>query len=166
MELDEDPRITKLGKILRQTSIDEMPQVINILKGDMGLVGPRAYVEPEIKDAKKSVNIVTTEKGFIRKVEGLKGSLEKAKKKGVRIRIVAPITKDNKVVADSLKSFAEVKHNDTVNSRFMTVDGQDVVFMTLDDKDVHPSYDIGVWVKTPYFASAMDVMFNSLWNAK
>ncbi len=53
LELDEDPRITKLGKILRQTSIDEMPQVINMLKGEMGLVGPRAYVEPEIKDAKK-----------------------------------------------------------------------------------------------------------------
>src|SRR5689334_10719495 len=53
LTLDEDPRITKLGKILRQTSIDEFPQIFNILKGDMSLVGPRAYVEPEIKDAIK-----------------------------------------------------------------------------------------------------------------
>lgn len=53
LTLDEDPRITKIGKILRQTSIDEFPQVFNILKGEMSLVGPRAYVEPEIIDAIK-----------------------------------------------------------------------------------------------------------------
>ncbi len=119
-----------------------------------------------IKDAKKSVNIMTSEKGFLRKVEGLRASLEKAKKKGVKIRIAAPLTKENQKVADSLKGLAEVKHNDKVSARFVTVDGSDLVFMTMDDKDVHPSYDLGVWVKTPHFTSAMDSMFNHVWNLK
>src|SRR3989344_5867030 len=56
-----------------------------------------------IKEAKKSVNIMTSEKGLMRKTEGLKASLEKAKKRGVQIRISAPVTKENKKIADSLK---------------------------------------------------------------
>ena len=35
--------------------------------------------------------------------------------------------------------------------------------MLMDDKDVHPSYDIGIWVNTPYFASALENMFNVAW---
>ena len=52
---DDDPRVTKFGKFARKTSIDELPQVINILKGDMTFIGPRpdtpvgsaAYTEEE-----------------------------------------------------------------------------------------------------------------------
>ncbi len=121
------------------------------------------HIDFLLKEAKSSVNIVTTEKGFLRKVEGLRASLEKARKKGVKIRIAAPLTKESKGVADSLKGVAEVKHNDKVQSRFVTVDGKDVVFMVLDDKEVHPSYYVGIWVKTPYFTSTLDNMFNNVW---
>lgn len=53
LTLEEDPRITKMGKVLRQTSIDEFPQLFNILKGDMSLVGPRPLRKIEIADAMK-----------------------------------------------------------------------------------------------------------------
>jgi len=119
-----------------------------------------------IKDAKSSVNIMTSDQGFMRKVEGLRSSLEQANKRGVKVRISAPITAENKKIADSLKGVAEVKHNDKLSARFITVDSRDMVFMTLNDKEVHPSYDLGVWVKTPYFTGAIDQMFDHVWKSK
>lgn len=49
-KIKDDPRVTEVGKILRRTSLDEFPQFINVLKGEMSLVGPRPYLYREIED--------------------------------------------------------------------------------------------------------------------
>jgi len=52
-KLEDDPRITRWGKILRNLTIDEFPQLFNVLKGEMSIVGPRAYIKKEIEEQTK-----------------------------------------------------------------------------------------------------------------
>ncbi len=113
-----------------------------------------------IKNAEKTVSIMTTELGLIRKTEALKGALQKAKEKGIRIRILAPTKNHGK----ALSSIAQMKHIDVPPARFCVVDGKQVTFMVLDDVDIHPNYDFGVWVSAANFAKSFDNIFNMIWD--
>jgi lipopolysaccharide/colanic/teichoic acid biosynthesis glycosyltransferase len=59
---DDDPRLTKIGKFVRKTSIDETPQILNVIKGDMAIVGPRPDL-PEFKEFYEEMRILEVKPG-------------------------------------------------------------------------------------------------------
>lgn len=121
------------------------------------------HVDMMLKNAKKQVVIVTTAEGLNRKFESLMPTLEKAKKRGVVLKIAAPITLENVKVARELSRIADVRHMDKPHGRFTIVDGEQMMFLLLDDKIVHPNYDVGVWLSSDYFAKSMNQMVETAW---
>ena len=147
--------------LLHKTGIElvDPSDLSGSLKGRSNLY---AHLEYMIKNANHSITISTTSKGLVRKFEEFERAFKKAKEKGVKIKIAAPITKDNKKVLNELSKYAEIRHTDD-KSRFMVVDGKDIAFMVADDEKVHPTYDVGIWVNTEFFASSLEKMFNECW---
>jgi len=117
-----------------------------------------------LEKSKKSVVIVTSKNGLIRKADNLKHVLKKLSKKGIKVRIAAPIDKDNEKIAKELKDIADVKSINDINARFVLVDSNELLFMLNDDENTHESYDSGIWVNSPFFVKALSSMFESNWD--
>lgn len=80
-KLKHDPRVTKVGEFIRKTSIDEFPQFINVLKGEMSLVGPRPYLPREINDIGEYYPYITSVKPGITGLWQVSGRSEVSFKK-------------------------------------------------------------------------------------
>lgn len=120
------------------------------------------HLELTIRNAEKTVTLMTTSAGFLRKIEGLKPVFEQLKKRGVKIRLAAPLTKDTLKAAKEVEGIAEFRAS-TGKGRFCIVDSKELIFMVMDDSEVHPTYDIGIWVNTPFFAEALENLFELAW---
>ena len=121
------------------------------------------HLDMLIGEAQTKITLVTTEDGLNRKMEVLLPSLEKAKKRGVTIRIAAPITDKNKDIVKEFSKVAEIKNSEELKARFMLIDGEQLMFMLLNDQEVHPTYDVGVWLNTEFFAQALEQLFEIAW---
>lgn len=130
--------------------------LIGIFKGRNNLYN---HIEAMIKSAKKSVSIITSEDGISRKLEYFSDIFRKITNSGVSVRVIVPSFK-KKI---ELKKNFEIKIKPSVNSRFILVDNKELVFMLVDDAKTYPSYDVGVWVTSPFFVSSFDTIFNHLW---
>ena len=130
------------------------------LKGRQNLYN---HLDMMIRDAEKTITLVTTAEGLNRKLEVLMPSLEKCKKRGVKIRIADPVDNNNLKVAREFKKVAEVRNLDGMKARFVIIDSNQLMFMLLDDEKFHPNYDIGVLINTEFFARALEQMFELAW---
>ena len=138
----------------------EPSELSGSIKGRQNLYN---HLDMMIRDAEKTITIVTTAEGLNRKLEALMPILEKIKKRGVKVRIASPINNNNIKYARELKKVAEVKEMEGIRARFVIVDGNQIMFMLLDDEKFHPNYDIGVWINTEFFAHALEQMFDIAW---
>ncbi|MCK4997843.1 TrmB family transcriptional regulator [Candidatus Pacearchaeota archaeon] len=121
------------------------------------------HLDMLVREAQTTITLVTTADGLSRKMEVLLPSMEKAKKRGVTIRIAAPITKENKQIAKDFAKVAEIRDVADLRARFMLVDSEQLMFMLLNDEEVHPTYDIGIWLNTEFFAQALESLFEIAW---
>ena len=130
------------------------------LKGRQNLYN---HLDMMLNNAEKTITLVTTAEGLNRKLEVLMPSLEKCKKRGVKIRIAAQVDSNNIKVARDFKKVAEVRSLENIKARFTIIDSKELMFMLLDDEKFHPNYDVGVWINTEFFSKALEQMFELAW---
>lgn len=158
--LKETEVVDELRNLHKQgVELVEPSDLTGSLKGRHNLYN---HLELTIKNAEETVTVVTTSEGFLRKVEGFKPLLKKLSERGVKIRIACPMTDEAKEAAEELEGIAEVRDAE-INARFVVVDSKELIFMIMDDKEVHPTYDIGIWINTPFFANALEELFEYAW---
>jgi sugar-specific transcriptional regulator TrmB len=160
-KLKGDDVLSELSTLFTQgVKFVEPSDLSGSLKGRQNLYN---HLDMMVRDAEETITIVTTAEGLNRKLEALLPSLQKVKKRGVKVRIAAPIDKNNLKIAKDFKKVGEIKNLQRMKARFIIIDSKQLMFMLLDDEKFHPNYDIGVWINTEFFAQALESLFELAW---
>lgn len=109
-KIENDPRITRLGKALRSLTIDEFPQLYNVIKGEMSMVGPRAYVKKELDEQTKKYPVTQKYKDAILSVKpGITGPWQTSGRNEVpfdqRAKMDAQYAQDKSIAKDIIILF-------------------------------------------------------------
>lgn len=156
-----DSEVLKELNMLHTQGVDliEPTDISGCLKGRKSFYNHMEYL---VNSSKSSLVLVSTTDGLKGKHKALKKSLEKARKRGVEIRIATTEDSQSEVL-NLMKEFGEVRKSNRLQGRFLVADKKDIAFALLDGNNVHPTYDVGIWVNTPFFAEAFQTMFDHVW---
>jgi len=122
-----------------------------------------SQLDAMFNNAKESITLVTTAEGFLRKINYFKAKFKKLSEKGIKIRIATQVNDEVKKVARELGKSIQLRPLKSMRARFTIIDGKEVLFLIADDKKTHESADTAIWVNTPFFANALETMFNANW---
>ncbi|MDK2849845.1 MAG: HTH-type transcriptional regulator, sugar sensing transcriptional regulator [Candidatus Woesearchaeota archaeon] len=130
------------------------------IKGRKNIIDHIRYL---IKNSNNEINIITTSKAFAHKVENLYEDLENAAKKGVSIRIAAPVTDEVKEHVKKVKKIAEFKDPKHIRSRFGLFDDEHALLF-LTNENVNHAFDSAVWIKSKDLNQSLKHGFEHIWN--
>jgi len=117
-----------------------------------------SQIEAMLMGAENKVIIFTTDTGAIRKVRAFEDLFRKLANRGVKIKIATKITERNVEYLKRIADIAEIRDSDKIRARMIIVDGKEVLFMLVDDNEIHDQGDIGVWINSEFLAQALDTL--------
>ncbi|MEK6953301.1 MAG: helix-turn-helix domain-containing protein [Nanoarchaeota archaeon] len=124
------------------------------------------HLDSMLQNAKKTVTIMTTPEDLLRQFDRLRLRFKKLKEKGVKIRIATPSSEEVKKRVNEIKQFADLRSVNPIRGRFVIIDSKEILSVITDDKTTHENYDTAIWTNTPFFAHALETMFDFLWENK
>lgn len=177
-ELQREKLKEKLNKIERFKKSKAVEELNTLYNEGVSLVDPAdmsgalkgrynfyQHLSNMIKEAESEIKLITTEKGLKDLSDNHADILSKAKERGVRVKIIAPITEENREAYETLKNLAEIRVPDKqTNSRVSIIDNKKCTFALTHDK-VHPTQDTAFWTNSQHAASeTLAPLFDMLWN--